>query len=77
VTLAEPRFSVPVPIVEAPSLNVTVPVAPCGETVAVNVTDWLAGAGLEDDVSVVVVCARFTVWVSGVDALGISAASPL
>ena len=37
--------------------------------VAVNVTDWLMIAGLMDEVTVVVVVAVLTVWVSGVDEL--------
>lgn len=37
--VALPLLSVPVPKVVLPSLNVTVPVAAEGDTVAVNVTD--------------------------------------
>ena len=37
--------------------------------VAVNLTDWLMIAGLMDEVTVVVVVAVLTVWVSGVDEL--------
>jgi hypothetical protein len=39
VSLAVPLLSVPVPIDVPLSLNVTVPVAALGETVAVNVTE--------------------------------------
>jgi hypothetical protein len=39
--------------------------APAGEvTVAVNVTAWPGNDGLVDEMSVVVVAAVFTVWVS-------------
>jgi hypothetical protein len=44
-------------MVAAPSLNVTVPVAVAGETVAVNVTGWPKTDGLADEASVVVVLA--------------------
>ena len=59
-------FSVPVPIVVAPSLNVTVPVAvpepgETAATVAVNVTDWPKTEGFWEEVTVVVVPAWFTV----------------
>jgi hypothetical protein len=39
VNVAFPLLRVPVPKVVVPSLNVTVPVAADGETVAVNFTD--------------------------------------
>jgi len=49
-------FNADVPIGEAPSMKVTVPVAPDGGlTVAVNVTFWPKAAGFSDDVNVVVV----------------------
>src|ERR1035438_3223581 len=44
----------PVPSVATPSLNVTVPVAVEGETVAVNVTDWFRMDGFSDEVRDVV-----------------------
>jgi hypothetical protein len=52
--------SVPVPIVELPSRNVTVPVGVppdpgTGETVAVKTTGWPAELGFGNDVTVVVV----------------------
>jgi len=50
-----PLLSVPVPNVVVPSLNVTVPVAADGDTVAVKVTDELYVDGLDEDESVVVV----------------------
>ena len=64
-------FSVPVPRVAAPSLNVTVPVGvPALEvTVAVNVTDWPNVEGLTEEPSPVAVLAGFTVWVSTLDVL--------
>jgi len=67
--VAVPALSVPVPSVVLPSLNVTVPVAAEGETVAVNVTDEPYADGFTDDVSVIVVFALFTVWVSVEDVL--------
>jgi hypothetical protein len=55
-------FKVPVPIVAAPSLNVTVPVGVPGDpvTVAVNVTDWPYVEGLGEDVTLVVVAFLMT-----------------
>jgi hypothetical protein len=45
-----------VPSVDAPSMNVTVPLAPDnGLTVAVNATTWPNAEGLSDDVNAVVV----------------------
>ena len=54
---ATPADSVPVPSVVAPSLNVTVPVAPVPTTVAVNVTNWPTLLGLAEDVMDIVVVA--------------------
>jgi hypothetical protein len=56
-------------------LNVTVPVAVEGDTVAVNVTDNPWVDGFADDASVTAVFA-FTVWVSTEDVLLLSFASP-
>ena len=67
--VALPALSVPVPRVVAPSLNVTVPVAVLGVTVAVNVTDCPNVEGLVPDVTAVVLAATPTVCVSGVDVL--------
>lgn len=50
-----PLLRVPVPSVVVPSLNVTVPLAAEGDTVAVNVTDELYVDGFAEDASVVVV----------------------
>jgi hypothetical protein len=61
--LATPPLRVPVPSVVDPLINVTVPVAADGLTVAVNVIGALAGAGLvEDDTVVEEACS--TLWVS-------------
>jgi len=49
---------VPVPSVVLPSVNVTVPVAVAGVTVAVNVTGEPYADGFADEVSVTVVLAR-------------------
>lgn len=62
--VAVPPLTVPVPNVVLPSLNVTVPVALEGVTVAVNVTDEPYADGFDDDDTVVVVFALFTVWVN-------------
>ncbi len=64
VATPEP-FSVPVPRVVAPSLNVTVPVGvptpgATTLTVAVNVTDWPKSDGLTLEIKAVVVESRFT-----------------
>ena len=58
--LAAPDSSVPVPSVVTPSLNVIVPVAVDGTTLAVNVTFAPNVAGFNDDVSEVVVVVWFT-----------------
>src|SRR5205809_1415734 len=65
-----------------PSLKVTVPVGvPLpGETaltVAANVTELLTTEGLRDEVTVFVVLALATVWVSVEDVLGLKLAWPL
>jgi hypothetical protein len=62
VACPEP-LSVPVPIVVAPSLKVTVPVAVPLEpvTVAVKVTDWPVRAGFADEPSATIVLALLTV----------------
>jgi len=58
VTVPPLPLRVPVPIVVAPFLNVTVPVGvpgpPVLETVAVNVTDWPEHDGLLPDETLVV-----------------------
>jgi hypothetical protein len=67
---------VPVPSAVLPSLNVTVPVAVAGVTVAVNVTDAPYVVGFVDEVSVTIVFALFTVCVNVEDVLLLSLASP-
>jgi len=75
--VATPLVIVPVPIVAAPSLNVTVPDAVAGETVAVNVTDAPKVDGFKDDVIVVAVGACVTVCDTAEEVLVRSFASPL
>jgi hypothetical protein len=52
VRIAVPLDKVPVPRLVLPSLNVTVPVAADGKTVAVSVTDWpgMLAAGVTERV---------------------------
>jgi hypothetical protein len=66
--LAVPATIVPVPSALPPSLNVTVPVAADGVTVAVNVSVAPDGDGLAEDVSATA-DASFTVCVSLEDVL--------
>ena len=76
----EAPLSVPVPIVVPPSLKVTVPEAFPGTlsfTVAVNVTDAPKVEGFEDEITVVVVDAWFTVCTSGSEVLATKLALPL
>ncbi len=80
VATPEP-FNVPVPSVEAPSLNVTVPPgrpAPgaVAVTVAVKVTDWPKTDGFVDEPRAVVVAAAFTVCVNTLEVLVAKLASP-
>lgn len=49
--VAFPPLRVPVPKVETPFLNVTVPVAVFGVTEAVNVTDWSKTDGLCEELT--------------------------
>jgi hypothetical protein len=74
--VATPPPSVPVPSVVLPSLNVTVPVAAGGVTVAVKVTDAPKPEGFAEDATVVVVLALLTGWVSVAEVLVLSLASP-
>jgi hypothetical protein len=73
VNFATPALTAPVPIVVAPSLNVTVPAPGVPDvfdfTVAVNVTVAPNAAGFFDETTVVEVPALFTVWVSTADVL--------
>ncbi len=58
-TLALPPDSATgMPIGLPPSVNVTVPVGDCPETMAVKVTDWPAADGLSDDVKATLLAAR-------------------
>src|SRR5207302_10875907 len=66
---------VPVPSDVDPSLNVTVPVAVDGETVAVSATLWPKVEGFGDEVRPVEVAAGLTVCVSAGDVLTASFAS--
>ncbi len=59
--MAVPPDKVPVPRVEVPSMNVTVPVAVDGVTVAVKVAELPYVDGLVNDVTPVVVDALSTV----------------
>jgi hypothetical protein len=76
VNVAMPLVRVPVPRAVVPSLNVTVPVAVDGDTVAVRVTLWPKVEVLADEVRTVVVAIRLTVWVSERDVLVAFVASP-
>jgi len=67
--VALPLLSVPVPSVVLPSLNVTVPVAVDGVTVAVNVTDAPNVEGFADEDTAVVVDALLTVCVRAEEVL--------
>jgi len=59
-----------------PSVNVTVPVAVVGVTVAVNFTDELYVDGFADEASVTVVLALFTTWIRSKDVLPLYFALP-
>ena len=75
VNVAEVPAMVPVPSVAAPSLNVTVPVAPA-VTVAVKVTEFPKVEGSSELVRLVALAARFTVCVSAADVLLLKFESP-
>jgi hypothetical protein len=68
-SVAAPPLSVPVPRVVEPSLNVTVPEAASGVTVAVKVTDPPTGLGFFDELTLVVVAFVFTTWLTAADVL--------
>src|SRR5712691_856865 len=76
VKVVWPPVSVPVPRVDAPSLNVTIPVAALGDTAAVKVTDWPKTDGFGEDASVVVLVA-LTTWLSALEVLVLKLVSPL
>jgi hypothetical protein len=59
--LGEPPDNTPVPRVAAPSINVTVPVAPAPAIVAVKVTELPYAAVGDDETTFVAVDALFTV----------------
>src|SRR6266850_2478980 len=67
VNVATPPFRVATLIVAAPSLNVRVPVAELGDTLAVSVTCWPDPEGLMSVVNTVVVVPVVTVCVNGVE----------
>lgn len=67
--MATPALRLPEPSVVVPSLNVTVPVATDGVTVAVRVTDDPYPDGFAEDVSFVDVLALLTVCVNAEDVL--------
>ena len=71
VKVAFPLLIVPVPSVLVPSLKVTVPVAPDGVTVAVNVTEVPKVDGFADELKPRVVLVLLTVWVSVGDVLAL------
>ena len=80
VATPEP-FSVPVPSVVEPSMNVTVPVGvpepgALAVTVDVNVTDWPKTEGLADDDTELLVPSWFTVCVNADDVLVVKSVSP-
>jgi hypothetical protein len=73
-------FSEPLPRVELPSMNVTVPVGvpipPVGVTVAVKVTDWPRVDGFADDATDAVVDDWLTTWLNAADVLPAKFVSP-
>ena len=80
VYFATPLLRVTLPSVLVPSLNVTVPPGVplnCGLMVAVKVTDSPTVDGFADEVSVVVVLALFTTWLTAVEVLRLNDALPL
>ena len=79
VKLALPPANVTVASTVAPELKVTVPVGVtvAEATVTVNFTDCPKVDGLREETTVVVVVARFTIWLSVADVLTAEAASPL
>jgi hypothetical protein len=74
--VAFPLLIVPVPRVVLPSLNVTVPVAVDGVTVAVKVTEEAYVDGFADEASAIVVLTLLTVCVSTDEVLLLSLVSP-
>jgi hypothetical protein len=78
--VAVPPLRVAVPkVVVPPSRKVTVPVAVpenCGATVAVKVTVWPNIDGFVELLTVVMLDALFTVWVSGPDETMLKLVSP-
>jgi hypothetical protein len=76
VNVAFPVAMVPVPSVAVPSLNVTVPVAVEGVTVAVNFTEAPKVEGLREEAKATVEFALLTVCVRAVDVLLLKFVSP-
>lgn len=76
LNLALPLLTVAVPKVAVPSLKITVPVAPDGVMVAVNVTDTPSPEGFADEDTAVVVLALFTVCDSAEELLLLQFESP-
>jgi hypothetical protein len=77
--VALPPLKVPLPIVVAPSRNVTDPVAVDGETEAVKVTNWPYFDGFKLVARLVVVFVLlppFTVWETTFEVLALLDASP-
>jgi hypothetical protein len=72
-----PPLSEDEPRVLLPSLNVTLPVAPEGDTVAVNVTLCRYVDGFKLELRVVFVPAWSTVWVNAGEVLPLNVLSPL
>ena len=75
-----PELKVPVPSTVEPLLKVTVPVGVLPEppaTIALKVTFEPKGAGLSEEVTVVVVVAAVMVWVRTADVLVRSSVSPV
>lgn len=68
-SVATPALRVPVPSVAAPSLKVTVPLGLAPVTFAVRVTDWLTADGFGLELSVVVLLALLTLWLSAAEVL--------
>src|SRR5215469_10963313 len=77
VNAADPPLSAAAPRTVEPSRNCTVPVAPEGDTVAVNVTDWPETDGFRDETMATVAASFDTVTFTAEDVLAASLASPL
>ena len=69
VKVARPELSVAVPSVVLPLLKVMVPVAVLGVTVAVSTVFAPTLTGLTDELRVVVLAMRLTVWLTAAEVL--------